>query len=59
MYLASKAAHFDLYFQDIERVFDHYPKIDRVVIAGGGVGFVVSTAGEPPALENCDARVRV
>src|ERR1700730_18481401 len=27
--------------------------------AGGGAGLVVSTAGPPPATENCDARVRV
>lgn len=40
--ITSKAGHFDYYFRDIESVFAHYPKINRVVIAGGGVGFIPS-----------------
>jgi len=37
--ITSKAAAFDLYFSDLPQLFERYQRIDRVVIAGGGVGF--------------------
>jgi hypothetical protein len=37
--VTGKVGSFDLFFRDIKELFDHYPRIDRVVIAGGGVGF--------------------
>jgi hypothetical protein len=37
--VTSKAASFDFYFRDIEEVFLRHSAVQRVVIAGGGVGF--------------------
>jgi hypothetical protein len=40
--ITSKVAKFDFYFSDLRALLDRYPRIDRVVIAGGGVGFMPS-----------------
>jgi hypothetical protein len=40
--IAAKAADFDFYFSEVPKLFERFPVIDRVVIAGGGVGFMPS-----------------
>lgn len=37
-----KVYDFDLFFRDSKEIFEAFPKVDRVVIAGGGVGFMPS-----------------
>lgn len=37
--ITAKAGSFDFYFNDIKEVIALFPRIDRVVIAGGGIGF--------------------
>lgn len=40
--ITRKVASFDLFFNDIEQVFPVYPRIDQVILAGGGIGFMPS-----------------
>lgn len=40
--ITSKAAKFDFFFGELRELLDRYDHLDRVVIAGGGVGFMPS-----------------
>ena len=40
--VTSKVGKFDFYFRKLRELLDRYSHIDRVVIAGGGVGFMPS-----------------
>jgi polysaccharide pyruvyl transferase WcaK-like protein len=54
--ITGKAAPFDFFFRDLPELLERFSRIDRVVIAGGGVGFMPSFKDNLDWAMHCQGR---